>query len=152
MKKLDEVAKVVAGVAVKPDLAGVWVKSVGTFEVLNTFPSKSDPKHFIVIIPNNEVLLDYIFHILKRPIHNLNKEDAKVLKKLALKTVKEIELPIPSIEQQKKILKSKNIERRFQRFWLENGLRDYDEPLKVDMSFDELLKLMLTSPPTPKKK
>ena len=143
MRKLGEVCRVISGKSLKKDTDGLWIKAIGEFEILSGKPDKVNLDHFICLVPGKEVLPEYLFHILQRPIENLSKEDSgKVIKKLTLVSVKNIEIPVPSLEDQEKILKSKNITRRIQKLWLENGIRSYDEPLKVDMSFDELLKIL----------
>ena len=142
MKKLSEVAVIKSIKIVKSDSNSLYVKKVGEFEVLLE-SGNNKVENLIQVTPGKEVVKDYLFHILKKPLRKLYKESSdKALPAITIVKIKNIEIPIPTIEIQNKLLKSKNIEKRFQKFWLESGVRSYDEPLKIDMDFDELLKLL----------
>jgi restriction endonuclease S subunit len=145
MKKLENIATV-RSVDLKKGFGekSIFVSCVGEFSVLD---SADGYNNLIEIIPGSEILKDYLFHILKKPIRDLNKENkGTVIKKLFLVDVKNIEIPVPTLERQQKLLKSKNVEHRFIKFWLESGVRTYEKPLVVNMGFNDLLRLMKLPP------
>jgi hypothetical protein len=143
MKKLVEVASIKSFKGKNPlnDEHLLWVKAVGEFKVLKSI-GRNKPEYLLQIIPGKTILIEYLYHILERPLKNLAIESDTALPKLSIARLKSLQIPVPSLKEQEKILGSKNISRRFQKLWLENGIRSYDESLKVDMSFDELLKIL----------
>lgn len=142
MKRLADLTSIKTFNSNKESGSGsLFVKSIGEFTLLK----ETDKSNFLIeIVPGKEILKDYLFHILKKPLRQLYKGvSSAVQPKLTIVALKDIEIPVPSLERQQKLLKAKNVEHRFQKFWLESGVRTYEEPLKVDMTFDELLMLML---------
>lgn len=145
MKRLGELASIKSlSPNKKSNPDSLFVRSVGEYTLLKEI----DKSNFLIeVVPGKEVLKDYLFHILKKPLRQLLKEASGVAQaKLTIVTLKDIEIPVPTLERQQKLLTAKNVEHRFQKFWLESGVRTYEEPLKVNMTFDELLMLMLRPP------
>ena len=145
MRQLSEVATIKSVNPKKGFTEGaVFIQAVGDFAMIDKPDSFTG---IIEVVPGPEVIKDYLFQILKKPLREYGKlKKDQVIKKLFLVDVKNIEIPVPTLERQQKLLKSKNVEHRFIKFWLESGVRTYDEPLVVNMSFNELLKRMKLPP------
>jgi len=131
MKKLEDVA--VTSWFRKEDKVDscLWVKAIGdSFEVLKDVAAPSE--HYICVKPSNEVLPDYLVHILQRPISELNDKDTKALKKLSIVQVMDIVIPVPSIAEQEQILGSSDVSQAIKDLWAAN-----------DIGFNDLLGLLL---------
>jgi len=132
MKKLEDV--VIVSTYSKGDKVGddfVWIKGVGsTFEVLKNVDVPTE--NYICLKPSDEVLPDYLVHILQRPITELNDSDTKTLKKLSVVQVMDIVIPVPTIAEQEQILSSADVSQAIKDLWTAN-----------DIGFNDLLGLLL---------
>ena len=141
MKKLGEIAKVINGSSSVKDENALWIKSIGEFKALKSI-GRNKPENLLQVIPGSSVSKEFLYLILERPLDNFLKESEKALPKLSIAALKSIQIPIPTIEIQDEILASKNVKRKIQKLWLDNGIRSYKDKFSVDMSFDELLKIL----------
>ncbi|HWZ23123.1 MAG TPA: hypothetical protein VNW06_10745 [Cytophagaceae bacterium] len=141
LKKLEEVAEIKT--VKKTDSKDcLWIVNAGNIKLLKS-AGKYKAEHLFKIVPGTLIDLDYLFHVLSRPLENVIKDINSALPKITIKQLKEIEIPVLSIEQQKKVIKSKNLHRRLNDLWREYGIKAYEEPLKINMSFEDALKFIM---------
>jgi hypothetical protein len=142
LKRLEEIAEVKSIKKVDDDNNCLWVLNVSRIQILRK-PGDYQAKYLFKIIPDDLVEVNYLYYVLEKPLGSIVKNINKVVPKINLKQLREIEVPILPIDEQRKILKSKDPKKTFEDLWKEYDIIGDDEPLKINMSFEDALKFIL---------